>query len=80
MLAVFQAADISQQLETQKSALKEQQRTMEKFKLSQVELEKSDELAVQEAKSNAEKAAKKAMMPRDLIRRVDYDKLVIEKI
>ncbi len=51
MLAVFQAADISQQLETQKSALKEQQRTMEKFKLSQVELEKSDELAVQEAKS-----------------------------
>ena len=79
MLAMFQASEISLQLEAQKSALKEWQRSLEKFKLNQRELEKSDELAVQEAQSNADKAAKKALMPKELIRRVDYDKLVIEK-
>lgn len=75
----FQAAEVPTQLANQKSALNEKQRALEKLKLDQAEAEKAADLAVAEAQSNAEKAARKATMPKELIRRVDYDKLVLEK-
>ncbi|MFZ6734843.1 hypothetical protein ACO0LG_23165 [Undibacterium sp. Ji42W] len=79
MLAMFQAAEVPNQLASQKSQLNEKLRALEKLKLEQTEAEKAADLAVAEAHSNAEKAARKATMPKELIRRVDYDKLVIEK-
>ncbi|MFZ6709193.1 HlyD family efflux transporter periplasmic adaptor subunit [Undibacterium sp. TC9W] len=79
MLAMFQAAEVPNQLASQKSQLNEKLRALEKLKLEQTEAEKAADLAVAEAQSNAEKAARKATMPKELIRRVDYDKLVIEK-
>ncbi|MFZ6744331.1 HlyD family secretion protein [Undibacterium sp. JH2W] len=79
MLATFQAAEVANKLASQKSQLNEKLRALEKFKLEQTEAEKAADLAVAEAQSNAEKAARKATMPKELIRRVDYDKLVIEK-
>ena len=79
LIAAFQAAEVATKLDTQRSALNEKQRAYEKFKLEQTEADKANDLAVQEAQSNAEKAARKATMPKELIRRVDYEKLVIEK-
>ena len=78
-IATFQAAEVATKLDTQRSALHEKQRTYEKFKLEQTEADKANDLAVQEAQANAEKAARKATMPKELIRRVDYEKLVIER-
>lgn len=78
-IARFEATEISSQLDTQRSTLNEKQRALEKLKLDQTEADKSGDLAVSEAHSNAEKAARKASMPKDLIRRIDYDKLVIER-
>ncbi|MES2050004.1 MAG: HlyD family efflux transporter periplasmic adaptor subunit [Pseudomonadota bacterium] len=78
-IAKFEASEVSTQLDTKRSALKEKQRTLEKQTLDHKEADKSGDLAVSEAKSNAEKAERKATMPKDLIRRIDYDKLVIEK-
>jgi len=79
MIAMFQAAEVPTKLANQKSQLNEKLRALEKFKLEQTEGEKAADLAVAEAQSNAEKASRKATMPKELIRRVDYDKLVIEK-
>lgn len=79
-IAKFEAPDVSTKLDTNRSALKEKQRTLEKQILDHKEADKNGDLAVSEAKSNAEKAERKATMPKDLIRRIDYDKLVIEKI
>lgn len=78
-IASFEATEVSSQLDTQRSALNEKQRALEKLKLDQAEADKGGDLAVSEAHSNAEKAARKASLPKDLIRRVDYDKLVIER-
>lgn len=78
-IASFEATEVSSQLDTQRSALNEKQRALEKLRLDQAEADKSGDLAVSEALSNAEKAARKASMPKDLIRRIDYDKLVIER-
>ncbi|MBC3917523.1 HlyD family efflux transporter periplasmic adaptor subunit [Undibacterium sp. CY18W] len=79
VLVMFQASEVPTQLANQKSQLNEKQRAMEKLKLEHAEAEKAADLAVAEAQSNAEKAARKATMPKELIRRIDYDKLVIEK-
>jgi len=54
-------------------------RALEKLQLDQAEADRAGTLAQAEAQSNAEKAERKATMPKELIRRVDYDKLVIER-
>jgi multidrug resistance efflux pump len=79
LIAAFQAPEVASKLETQTSALNEKKRSLEKLKLEQSEADKADDLAVSEAKSNAEKAARKAQVPAELIRRTDYDKFVIER-
>lgn len=79
MIAVFEAKEVGTQLSNNENQLKEKQTAFEKLKLDHAESERSAELAVSEAESNAIKADRKAMMPKELIRRVDYDKLVIER-
>jgi multidrug resistance efflux pump len=78
-VATFEAADVSTRLQAKRSELKEKQRALEKLRLDQADAERSTALAVQEAQSNADRAERKARMPKELIRRVDYDKLVIER-
>lgn len=78
-VATFQAPDVSTRLQTKRSELKEKQRASEKLKLDQADEERSGALAVREAQANADRAERKAKMPKDLIRRVDYDKLVIDR-
>ena len=79
MAAVFEANEVKTRLETNLSSLKEKQRTLEKLVLDHAELAKAADLAVSEAKSNAEKAQRKASLPKELVKRIEYDKLVIER-
>jgi multidrug efflux pump subunit AcrA (membrane-fusion protein) len=78
-LAVFESNEVTTQLANQQSTLKERERALEKMQLDQAEADRAGELAVVEALSNADKAERKASQPKELIRRVDYDKLVIER-
>lgn len=78
-IATFDASTVTTQLETRGAALREKQSTLAKVRLDHAEAERSADLAVAEAASNAERAKRKAMQPKDLIRRIDYDKLVIER-
>jgi len=78
-IATFQANEVQSKLDTRRSSLKEKQSALAKVKLDHAEGERSAELNVAEAQSNYERAQRKAMQPKELIRRVDYDKLVIER-
>ena len=78
-IAVFESGEVTRQLATQPSTLHERERAMEKMLLDHAEADRSGALAQAEAYSNAEKAERKASQPKELIRRVDYDKLVIER-
>ncbi|MES2900899.1 MAG: HlyD family efflux transporter periplasmic adaptor subunit [Pseudomonadota bacterium] len=79
LMATFDANTVSTQMESRQAILKEKQSTLAKVKLDHAEAERAGELAVAEAQSNAERAKRKAMQPKELIRRIDYDKLVIER-
>nr|WP_246443392.1 HlyD family efflux transporter periplasmic adaptor subunit [Undibacterium amnicola] len=78
-VAIFEANEAKTRLDTHRSSLNEKQRTSEKIALDHAEAAKAAELAVSEAKSNAEKALRKASLPKELVKRIDYDKLVIER-
>ena len=78
-IALFEANEVGTQLDAQQNTLREKQRALEKMQLDQAEADRAGALAVAEAQSNAEKAERKATQPKELIRRVDYDKLVIER-
>lgn len=78
-IAVFESEDVRKQLAERQSTLRERERALAKLVLDQVEADRSGVLAQAEALSNADKAERKAGQPKDLIRRVDYDKLVIER-
>ncbi|MCU6498165.1 HlyD family efflux transporter periplasmic adaptor subunit [Rugamonas sp. A1-17] len=78
-IAQFESGEVTTQLMQNQGQLREKQRALEKLQLDQAEADRAGELAVAEAQSNAEKAERKASQPKELIRRVDYDKLVIER-
>jgi len=78
-IAVFESDEVRNQLMMQQSTLRERERALEKLLLVQAEADRTGTLAQAEALSNAEKAERKASQPKELIRRVDYDKLVIER-
>ena len=78
-VATFGANDIDPRLETRRSGLKEKQSAMAKLKLEHAEGTRNAELNVAEAQSNRDRAQRKATQPKELIRRIDYDKLVIDR-
>jgi multidrug efflux pump subunit AcrA (membrane-fusion protein) len=78
-IAIFESTEVMTRLISAQGTLKERERALDKLKLDQVEADRAGVLAQAEAQSNAEKAARKASQPKELIRRVDYDKLVIER-
>jgi multidrug resistance efflux pump len=78
-VATFSANEVDPRLATRTSALKEKQSALTKLKLEHAEAARTAELAVAEAQSNRERAQRKATQPKELIRRIDYDKLVIER-
>ncbi|MCS0631089.1 HlyD family efflux transporter periplasmic adaptor subunit [Telluria mixta] len=79
-IAVFESTEVMNQLISLQGTLKERERALDKLQLDQAEADRAGVLAQAEAQSNADKAARKATMPKELIRRVDYDKLVIDRV
>jgi multidrug resistance efflux pump len=79
IVAVFDAPDVKNKLDTQGGTLNEKQRALEKLKLDQAEDERAGKISVAEANAEFDKAARKATQPKELIKRIEYDKLVIDK-
>lgn len=78
-IAMFDAGSVTAKLATDMATLKEKQSTLAKVRLDHAEAARAAELAVAEAASNFERAKSKALQPKELIRRIDYDKLVIDR-
>lgn len=78
-VAVFDVADLRPKLDSAQSLLKEKLRALEKLELDHREAQRAADIDVAEANSNLEKAQRKVSQPKDQIRRIDYDKLVIDQ-
>jgi multidrug resistance efflux pump len=78
-IAVFESTELTNRMIQLQGTLKERESALGKLLLDQAEADRAGALALAEAQSNAEKAERKASAPKELIRRVDYDKLVIER-
>ena len=79
-IAIFEVEEVITRLNNTKSTYNEKLKALDKQSLDHAEAEKANVLAVSEAKSNSEKALRKASLPKELIKRIDYDKLVIERV
>jgi multidrug resistance efflux pump len=79
VVAAFDSSQVMRTLTEKQSALKEKETQRERLRLELAERERTEALATAQAKSNAEKATRKADQPADIVRRVDYQKLVIER-
>ena len=79
VVAAFDSSEVMRGLTEKQSALKEKETQRERLRLELAERERTEALATAQAKSNAETATRKADQPADIVRRVDYQKLVIER-
>ena len=79
VVAAFDSSEVMRKLTEKQSALKEKETQRERLRLELAERVRTEALATAQAKSNAEKATRKADQPVDIVRRVDYQKLVIER-
>ncbi len=79
IVVTFDGGETQKNLLQKQSALKEKQTQLEKLRLDLAEREKTERLATDEQRAKLEKARRKATQPVDLLRRVDYQKLVIER-
>jgi len=78
-VAVFSSSDVETRLPQRQSSLAEKGSARQKLTLDHAEAARADEIDVAEAVANAEKARRKAEQPRDLIGRIEYDKLVVAR-
>lgn len=79
VLVVFDGGELQKRLIEKQSALKEKQTQWERLRLDLAERERNERLATEQQRAALEKARRKATQPVDLLRRVDYQKLVIER-
>lgn len=78
-VATFEATGLADRLPERRNQREEKRTRERQMALSHAEAVQGDSLAVAEAESLAEKAARKATQPADLIPRVDYRKLVVDR-
>jgi HlyD family secretion protein len=79
VVAEFDSSEVTRRLMEKQSTLKEKETQRERLLLELDERARTESLATAQAKSDLEKAGRKAEQPADLVRRVDYQKLVIER-
>jgi HlyD family secretion protein len=79
VVVTFDGGEVQKNLLEKQSALKEKLTQRDKLQLDLAERERSERLATQEQRAKLEKARRKAVQPVELLRRVDYRKLVIER-
>ena len=75
----FEGGELPKRLLEKQSAQAEKQREREKLLLELAERERADRLLVAERRAARDKARRKASQPEDLLRRVDYQKLIAER-
>lgn len=78
-VVVFAGGDLMQDLPAKQSELAEKQRTQEKLRLELADKAREAALATAQAKSDAEKAARKTQQPKEYIAGVEYKKLLIDR-
>jgi HlyD family secretion protein len=79
VVVVFDGGETQKRLLEKQSTLKEKQTQWERLRLDLAERERNERLATEQQRATLEKARRKATQPVDLLRRVDYRKLVIER-
>jgi HlyD family secretion protein len=75
----FDGGELQKNLLEKQSALKEKQTQRERLRLDLAERERNERLATEQQRATLEKAQRKATQPAELLKRVDYQKLVIER-
>lgn len=75
----FDGGQLQQQVLSKESALQEKLSQRGKLQLELAERERNERLATEDRRAQRDKAQRKATQPEDLLRRVDYQKLVIER-
>jgi HlyD family secretion protein len=75
----FDGGELQKQLMAKMSSLDEKRRERDKLLLELAERERAERLATEERRAERDKAQRKATQPEDLLRRVDYQKLVAER-
>ncbi len=78
-VAVFDGSGLVQRVTTAQSSLKEKQSQRERLLLELAELERQQGVDLEAARAERDKAARKAEQPENLIGRIDYAKLVVDK-
>lgn len=78
-VVTFDGNELQRRLVEAQGLLKQKQSEQAKLLLDLAERERTDRLATAEQDANLQKAERKAEQPADLIRSVDYRKLVIER-
>ncbi|HVF16472.1 MAG TPA: efflux RND transporter periplasmic adaptor subunit, partial [Steroidobacteraceae bacterium] len=75
----LEVSEIDKQLNDRRNTLNEKQREREKLRLALSERERSEQLKTAEAQAEFDKAMRKATQPAEVIRSIDYNKLVIDR-
>ncbi len=78
-VAIFDGSAVQNNLSEKTRKLDEVQKQLRQLALSHAEADKQSTIATAQAKADLERATRKAAQPADLIKRVDYDKLVVER-
>ncbi len=78
-VAVFDGSGLVQRVVTAQSSLAEKQTQRERLFLELAELERQQRVDLESARAERDKAARKAEQPENLIGRIDYAKLVIDR-
>lgn len=78
-VAMFDTRQVEDNLAEKRSLLDQVIKQLDKLALDHAQAEKQSAIDVEQAKSELERAERKASQPAELIKRVDYDKLVIAR-
>ena len=78
-VAMFDRRQVEDRLSEKRSTLDQVIKQLDKLALDHAQAEKQSAIDVEQAKSELERAERKASQPAELIKRVDYDKLVIAR-
>ncbi|MCX7512683.1 HlyD family secretion protein [Frateuria sp. STR12] len=79
VLVVFDGSEVSKNLTAKRSELAEKQRRQEQLKLDLADRAREAELATAQARAEADKASRKASVPKDYVAGIEYRKLVVAR-
>jgi HlyD family secretion protein len=75
----FETTELEKQLLDNQNKLNEKQRERDKLRLSLADNARDEQLKTAEARAELEKAVRKASQPEEVVRGIDYKKLVIDR-